>query len=243
MKMMRHNMNSWLVIITTCLVSYSATAQNYKDDMEKIRVAYKSQYHSFSIKYLYYPYDSIKRATDSIKGTCIVDSEYWYYKIRSSAGEVEYLKNGKYFIDVNHANKVIMITKSSVAKSDFWDINKVDSLLRLPTISISYKERGIEGEYTVSLDQGSWNKIKLVFNRKRNTMDEIWLYSTAQGKILGEPYKKPVIGIFYTSYSEAKPAKNNFNEGKYVQENKEGDFEGIGVFKGFKMLDYIHNRT
>lgn len=225
------------------MCSHSAIGQDYKDDMQKIREAYKSRYHSFSIRYLYYPFDSIMKVTDSIKGKCMVDNEYWYYIMKSSAGEVEFLKNAKYFIEVNHSNKVILIAKSTIAKNDLWNINKVDSLLRLPTLSVNYKEKGGEGEYTVTLAEEGWNKMKLVFNRKNYTMEEIWLYSTAKGKIFGQAYKKPVIGIFYTSYSEATPSKSNFDEGKYIQEKSDGDFEPVGVFKGFKLLDYINKRT
>jgi hypothetical protein len=244
MKTMKKNRSLWGVLITACMLSCSAFAQDYKDDMQKIRTAYKSQYHSFSIKYLYYPFDSVKRITDSVKGTCVMDGEDWYYKTKSNTGETEYLKNEKYFIEVNHSNKVIAVADYTLARSDLWNINKVDSLLKIPTLNMNYKEKGGgEGEYTVTLDQRGWTKMKLVFNRKRYTLDEIWLYSSAEGKIFGEPYKKPVIAIFYSSYSEAVPSKNDFNEGKYIQETKGGKFEAVGIFRGFKLLDYVHKRT
>jgi len=232
------------MLIAACASSYPLMAQNYKEDMQKIRTVYKSQYHSFSIKYLYYPYDSVRKVTDSIKGICVVDSEFWYYKIKSSEGEVEYLKNGKYFVEVNHANKVVMVANNSVAqKRDLWNISKVDSLLRLPTLKIIYAEKGKEGEYTVTLSDGNWNKMKLVFNKERYTLDEIWLYSSAQGKILGEPYKRPVIGILYGSYSKTVPSKNDFDEKKYVQKTNDGHFQTVGTFKTYKLLDYVNKRT
>lgn len=233
-----------LVMIMALLVfaTYS-TAQNYKDDMLKIRSTFKTKCHSYSIKYLYYPFDSIKKATDSIKGTCVVDSEYWYYKIKSSAGLVEYLKNEKYFLEVNHPNKVIILGKKSDAKRDLWDINKIDSLLQTPALKISYTDKKEEGEYDLIFDKGSWTKMKLVFNKDHYTLDEIWLYSEAKGKIFGEPYNKPVISIFYTSYNTIASTKSDFNEGKFIQKTKDGSFEGVGNCKGFKLLDYLTKKT
>jgi hypothetical protein len=243
-KKVKVNRVSLFAIIAVFVFANTLTAQDYKEDMLKIQSAYKAKCHSFSIKYLYYPYDSVKKATDSINGTCIVDSEYWYYKIKSHAGVVEYLKNEKYFIEVNHPNKVIMIGRSSLAKTGLWNINKVDSLLRLPTMKISYKEKNGNGEYEIRLDSsGSWSRMKLVFNKENYTLEEIWLYSIAKGKIFGEPYNKPVIGIFYTAYRVTVPGKSDFSEEKFVQKTKDGKFEGVGNFKEFQLLDYVNKKT
>lgn len=224
-------------------LSNAVSAQNYQEDMEKIRTAYTNKYHSYSIKYLYYPFDTVKRVTDSILGTCVADKGLWHYKIRGSAGLVEYLKNEKYFVEVNHSDKVIIIGNSSVAKGDLWNINKVDSMLRLPSSKIIYHDKGNEGEYTLTFNNGSWSKLKIVFNKERLTLDEIWLYSAAKGKIYGEPYNKPAIGIFFDSYATSVPSKDDFTEKKYVQETAHGNFESVGNFKGYKVLDYVNKRT
>src|SRR6185312_4115582 len=242
MKILKQHIISVTIIVSALMASSLCMAQNYKDDMMQIRSAFKNKYHSFSIKYIYYPNDSIKKATDSILGTCIMDSTSWYYKIRNNTGVVEYLKNGKYFIVVNHSNKVILINKSSAAKSDLWDIRKVDSMLNISTVQNSYKEKNGEGEYMVTLDEGTWNKMKLIFNKERHTLDEIWLYSFAKGKIMGEPYDKPAVAILYTAYKESLPARNEFDEKKYIQEAPDGNYEAAGVYKGFKLIDYVHKK-
>jgi hypothetical protein len=243
MRKVKLHIGSLLAVFVLLIFSNHSAAQNYKEDMLKIRTAFKSNCHSFSIKYLYFPYDSVKKATDSINGTCIVDSNNWYYKISTTAGLIEYLKNDKYYLAVNHANKAILLNRSSSAKRDLWDIKKVDSLLSIPTVKISYSDKGSMGEYNVSFEGGSWNKMKLVFSKTQHTLNEIWLYSIAKGKIFGEPYNKPVIEILYNSYNEISKSKDDFNEGKYVQKNKNGIFEGVGAFKEFKLLDYINKRT
>ncbi|HTA26699.1 MAG TPA: hypothetical protein VK809_02845 [Bacteroidia bacterium] len=232
-----------LVVFALLIFSNHSAAQNYKEDMLKIRTSFKSNCHSFSIKYLYFPYDSVKKATDSITGTCIVDSNNWYYKISTTAGLIEYLKNDRYYLSVNHANKTILINKSSLAKRDLWDIKKVDSLLSIPTVKISYADKGSKGEYDVSFEGGSWNRMILVFSKTQYTLNEIWLYSIAKGKIYGESYNKPVIGIIYNSYNTVPKSKDDFNEGKYVQRNKNGNFEGVGAFREFKLVDYLNKRT
>jgi len=242
MKSTKLYISSIIVFITVFVLSSSLPAQYYKEDMEKIRAGFKSKCHSFSIKYLYYPYDSIKKATDSINGSCIVDSENWYYKIRSSSGLVEYMNNGKYFVEVNHANKVILVSKGNAVKRDLWDIKKVDSLLKTPTLKISYSEKDGKGEYNMIFDNGSWNKMKLIFNKENFTLDEIWLYSSAKGKIFDEPYNKPAIGILFTSYTETVPSENDFSEEKYVHVTKEGNFEPVGSLKGFKLLNYVNKK-
>ncbi len=243
MKTLKQHIISLAAIVSTLMLSSLCIAQDYKNDMMQIRSAFKNKYHSFAIKYIYYPYDSIKKATDSILGTCIMDSTSWYYKIRNNTGVVEYLKNGKYFLEVNHSNKVILLSKNSAAKSDLWDISRVDSMLRTSTVQNSYKEKNGEGEYMVTFEEGTWNKMRLVFNKERHTLDAIWLYSFAKGKIMGEPYNKPAIAILYTGYKETLPARAEFDEKKYVQETPNGNFEVAGAFKGFKLIDYVHKKT
>jgi hypothetical protein len=239
------NRSLLIVIMAVFALANTLTAQNYKEDMLKIRTTFRTKCHSFSIKYLYFPSDSIKKATDSIKGTCLVDSEYWYYKIRSNSGLVEYLRNEKYYVVVNHGSKVIMIDRNSIAKRDIWSIGKVDSLLQLATVKIRYKDINGKGEYDIKFDSGqsSWNRMKLVFNKEHYTLDEIWLYSTAKGKIYGENYNKPAIGIFYTSYNNIPLTKGSFSEEKFLQKNQAGKFEGVGDLKEFKLLDYVNKKT
>jgi hypothetical protein len=243
MKKVKSNTVFIAVFITVSILSNIVSAQNYKEDMEKIRKEYKSKCHSFSMKYLYYPYDSIKKATDSIKATCVVDSEYWYYKIKSNSGQIELLRNGKYYVEVNYSDKIIIIRKNSSAKTDLWSPNKIDSLLQNPALKISYNEKVGKGEYDITFDKGSWNRMKIVFNKQSYNIDEIWLYSPAKGKILGEPYNKPSIGIFYYAYSISEPAKDEFNEGKYLQRTNDGNFKVTDSFKEYKLLDYVHKKA
>ncbi len=198
-------------------------AQNFTEDMKRMHENRRNQPISFTIKYLYFPYDSIYKVADSIKGNCFLNGTSYYYKINTKGRILEYLKNQKYYIVIDNKQKIIAINKSSAARQELWEPGKIDSLIKTKTAKISYKNKSSdEGEYDISLTKGTWNKIKIQFNKNTYVLEALWLSSSSKGTISGQPYKKPRIGILYTNYEAAKSTMNLFNEEKYVVETKNG---------------------
>jgi hypothetical protein len=237
--------NSFRIILFFTLfnhLSFSAIAQNYKDDMQKIRTEYKDKYHSFAIQYRYYPYDTVKRVTDSVWGQCFRNGGSFYYKIHSVSGLIEYIRNEKYYVEVTHSGKAIFIYKNSLVEQELWNMNKMDSLLMLPSVKVSYKNivNG-KGEYDIIYGNGIWNRVRLVFDKEKYTLDEVWLYSPAKGKIYGQAYDKPKIGVFYKDFNQDIPSNNLFDNTRYFHETGVG-FAVTNAFKGYRVLDYFHNK-
>jgi hypothetical protein len=222
--------------------SFNACAQNYKEDVSKIRSEYENKYHSFTIQYHYYPYDSVKKITDSLWGQCYHNGELFYCKIHSISGLMEYMKNKKYYVEINHPGKAILIHKSSATGQELWNMNKLDSLLMLPSVKVVYKSTpGNKGEYEITYDKGLWNHVRIVFDKEKYTLDEVWLYSVGKGKIYGQPYNKPKIGIFYKNYNQEIPSDKLFYDLMYFRETDTG-FTLTNELKGFRIMDYFHTK-
>ncbi len=219
------------------MVPFSLVAQNYKEDMGKIHEGYTTKYHSYKMKYLYFP-DSLSRSTDSMTGNCYVNGSSFYCNLINGNDRYEYLKNEKYYVVVDHSSKVIAVSKSTHVRMQSWSLDKLDSLLNNPNVKVSYKLTvSGKGEYDISMPLGSWNRIKLIFDKTSFTVEEITMFSSAAGKIYGENYNKPRIKICYSAYNEKLPDEKIFNETSYLNESS-GKTALAVSYKSYKLLDY-----
>jgi len=228
------------IVCFSSLTTTSVIAQNYAQDMGKIRESYKKGSLSFNMKYVYYPYDSIKRATDSLHGTCSISGDFYYYTVANGTDKCEYLKNEKYYMVIDNSNKAIAVNYSSKAQQDLWNIDKVDSMLKNPGIKVGYKLLGKEkAQYVLRYAKGSvWARIRIVFDKANYILSEVWFYSDAKGTIQGESYNKPKIGIFYSAFKETIPDKNIFSEKKYIEDSGK-EIVLKGEYRKYRLLNYM----
>jgi len=223
------------------IIGVNLIAQNYTQDMLKIKEGYKNKYHSYRMKFVFYPYDSLGTATDSMKGYCKMDGASYYYDITDGISEYEYMRNGKYYLVVDHPGKVVALNASSKSRPEMWSLSKLDSLLNIKAVRIGYKELNKnEGQYDLTFSgQTAWNRLRLKFNKVSYTLESIYMYSDARGKISKQKFAKPRVGIYYSDYSEKMPDNSFFSETKYFQ--SEGEKPVLAnAYKGYKLLDYIH---
>jgi hypothetical protein len=227
---------SFLVLINTAV-----RAQNYMEDMQKVRASYVNSPRSFNMKYAYYPYDSVNKAIDSMHGSCTVSGSSYYYKVSSGTGIYEYIKNEKYYLVIDHPNKAVAVNSSAKARQDLWNINRVDSLLKTPAVKVEYKSLGKgKGQYDVNYTEASvWKRTRIVFDKTNYSLCEVWLYSDAKGKIQGEPYSKPKIGIIYSEPKGNIPDKNIFSEKRFI-EDKGNAIVLTEEYKKYRLLNYIN---
>ncbi len=231
-----------MIVLFLSLWAGTLMAQNYTEDMLKIKDGYKNKYHSYKMKFVYYPYDSLGTATDSMKGICKMEGNSYYYGISAGSSEYEYMKNGKYYLIVDHPGKVVALNSSSKSRPEMWNLSKIDSLLNIKAIKISYKELNRnEGQYDLKYSgQASWNRLRLKFNKLNYTLESMYMYSDDRGKISGQKFAKPRVSIYYSDYSEKMPDNSFFSELKYF--HSEGNKPVLAeTYKGYKLLDYIHN--
>jgi hypothetical protein len=229
-----HSLLLWTYLLVAPL---SLMAQNYKEDMEKIHEGYTSKYHSFKMTWMYFP-DSLSYPTDSMTGNCFVNGASYYYNIKNGSSHYEYLKNEKYYLVIDHSNKVVAVSKSANVKMQSWSLDKVDSLLNNPSVKVSYKliANG-KGEYNVALQGEAWSRVKIIFNKTNFTIEEITMFSSAAGKIYGEKYNKPRVKISYSDYNEKLPDEKIFSETNYLNESSGKTLLAAG-YKNYKLLDY-----
>lgn len=233
-----------IMVSVILLPSSFSFAQNYTGDFKKIKENYDNKSLCFNMKYLYYPYDSVSRAEDSMQGYCCLEGKKFYYKITTVNGVCEYIRNDRYYFIVDHTQKVIALSKSSQNTArQMWDVSKIDSVLGSPSAKVTYKDKGKDGEYELKLGFGNWNRMKLVFSRESYMLEQVRMYSLAKGKVYGQSYDKPFIGIYYTGYKEKISDKNIFAEIRYFHSDKDGAIVLSDEYKGYKLLNYLKKQA
>jgi len=240
---MTRNLQQFFFIFAAILLLRSSLhAQDYGKDMQKISDNYSTKNIHFHLKYVFYPYDSIAVATDSIEAYCVMDGKKFYYKMRSGGNEFVYIKNNNYYVVVDYLQKAIALKQSSQAAVPSWNVAQVDSLMHSPTANLTYKDLGNqEGEYDIQLKQGTWNKLSIVFDKSSYTLTKVIMRSSAKGKLVGQKYDKPVIVISYYEYG--KQTDNScFNVSTYFS-STENPVVLSAAYKRYKLLDYIHNSS
>ena len=228
------------VVFTALLISpFCGWSQNYAEDMKRVTEKFQTGDISYHVKYLFYPYDSVKKISDSVSIYSCMSGHDYYSKITSGNKSYEYCRNSKYFFMVDHVESAIAVKKSSDAQQQMWDISKVDSMINIPGVKISYKNLGnSEGEYDIVMKDKMWNRIKMVFSKSDYTLEKISMYSSSKGKMFGASYNKPMIIMYYSGYSNKKLDKNNFGETKFFYETKDGLVLNE-AYKKYKLLDYV----
>lgn len=231
----------FILFCIATLAGISANGQNYIQDIKKIREGLKNSCRAFDMKYIYYPYDSVNKATDSMYGTCTISGNSYYYRVSSGDNVYEYIKNDKYCIVIDNPNKAVAVKPSSTVRQDLWSVDGMDSLLKKPGIKIAYKSLNKkEGQYVVSyVNATPWNKIRIVFDKENYSLIEIWLSSDAKGKLLGEPYNKPKLGIYYSQRKGYIPDESVFSEKKCIENNGKG-IVLTEKYKKYRLLNYMN---
>jgi hypothetical protein len=235
---MKGKLNIALTVLSLLAYSYS-WAQDYKQDMLKIREYYKTQYHSFRMKFAFCPFDSLSMVADSMNGKCSVTGSSYYYKFSGGGNEYEYVKNSNHYLVIDHGNKVLALQESSKARIELWDMRKIDSLMSSSYMKVSYKDIGKdEGEYTLSFLKGTWNRLSILFNKTNYTLNKITLCSAEKGIMSGVKFNKPRISISYSDYSTAEPDNTVFSDARYIT-TAGSKVMPTESYKGYKVLDYI----
>jgi hypothetical protein len=239
--MIRKVKNVRLLLLTaSLLLPLCGFSQNYAEDMGKITEKFKAGDLNFHVNYLFYPYDSSRKAIDTMKVNCFVSGGEYYYKINSGVNQYEYYCNNKYFYIIDHSQMAIAVKKNTAAGQQVWDMSRIDSLIHQPDIKISYKDAGNnEGEYDIKVANASWNSISIIFNKSTYRVSMMRISSDSKGKMYGEAYNKPVIKVYYTDYSGKPFDKSIFNESRYF--NDSGKAMVLNdTYKKYKVLDYVH---
>jgi hypothetical protein len=213
--------------------------QNYGEDMKKVMGKFSTGDISYHMKYCFYPYDSVKRITDSMSTDCYQSGQNYYYKIHSGKKEFEYYRNDRYFFVVDHSESAIAVKKNTEAQQQMWDMKRIDSLMHAPGVKVTYKTSGNDGEYDIAIKGGTWNKYRIIFNKSDYTLEKIYMNSSSSGKLSGTNYKKPMIVMYFSGYSEKQIDKSVFSESKVFSDTNDAIVLNDN-YKKYKLLDYIY---
>lgn len=215
--------------------------QDYIKDIEKITGTFKKGDISYRMKYCFYPADSIKKVSDSMDIYCCRSGQDYYCRVTSGKKSYEYCKNSKYFFVVDNPESAIVVKKSPDAGQQAWDISKVDSLIHTPGVKVLYK--GLDnsfGEYDITISGGTWDRLRIVFNKTDYTLEKMYMLSSFRGKMYGAEINKPMVVIYFSGYNHTKLDKNIFSEGTYFSNTPSG-LVLSNSYRKYKLLDYTHN--
>ncbi len=229
------------VIITMVWIipALGTHGQNYVEDFKKIKQSFSNM--SFNMKYRFYPYDSANVIADSMVGYCSVEGKYFYYRIKTTSGECEYVRNDKYYFIVDHSEKAIALKRSTSTIKQMWNVSQIDSVLNTQSANVVYKDRGEKGQYNIAYAHSSWNRVKIIFDKRNYRLDEICMYSTSKGKMFGQEFNKPIVRIYYSDYKQSASGKDLFAETKYFHSDKNGAIVLSDEYRQYKLLNHLKN--
>jgi hypothetical protein len=228
------------VILILTLLGKALCAQEYAEDMKKITDGFKKGDISFHIKYLFFPYDSVKKSADSITISCSMSGQDYYCKIISGTRLLEYGRNSKYYFMADHAESAIAVKKSTDVQKQAWDISKIDSLMHVPGVKVSYKNiSSNEGQYEISMVGKMWSRCKLTFSKTDYRIEKVCMYSDSKGRMLGSSYVRPIMVMYYSGYSEKKIDKSIFTEDRFFHDTG-NEIVLSEAYKKYRLLDYVY---
>lgn len=243
MKEFTLNVVYWLLLVAFCILPCLGISQDYSQDIVKITARFNKGDASYRMKYCFYPYDSVKKASDSMNADCYISGQDYYFRINSGEKLFEYYRNSKYYFVIDHTQKAVMVKNNSESQQQLWDMSKVDSLIHVPGVKITYKELdNNHGQYEISIPGGTWNRFRLVFDHNTYSLEKMYMYSSYSGMLSGTMCKKPRVGIYYSSYSEKQLDKNIFSEAK-VFSDTHSSIVLTNSYGKYKLLDYIYKLT
>lgn len=215
-------------LLLACL-SYTLSAQNVKQDIERINEAYRSlKGAQVELEYQHYAgYDpgnpEISKGTASWQGA----------NQKMSTPAMERLQNEKYAILVNHDMKTIIIQNAQVATNIGSPI-PLDSLLAIcDSIHFLQKENGLLA-YRFVIGVLGFEAIEVVFNPQSYFIERIVCYQL--------PWKEGELGdrteIHYRNFQRLSTSSTSpFSEQKYVR--RDGDqFLPQLAYKGYELYNF-----
>lgn len=199
-------------------IGFNALGQSYESEFTKIFRTYSEpgQILSWDVAYKYFPDPKTTRAIDSMKSDFkLYGTKYYYY----SFGEQEFLKNEKYCIVVNHATQVIMIDKSSRSNPPVFDLQRLDSLVRLSKVNVtSLPNKKMNHGYRIATSEKSEiHQIDLWYDPTTFLIAKILLYYNDFR--YGEEIHQPIVEITYSNYSKQTADRKDhiFSENQFVK--------------------------
>lgn len=220
----------------------SSDKQSYLSDFKKIKAAYdSSKCLSFSVVYKSFD-TSVSKPDTTFVGQFKVKGDKFYSKVANN----ETCQNGKYYLAIDHVNKVLVINKAIAISDALLKGKTIDSVLtnvavkkaelnggksRLYTISYPGSAETPYKSFAIEIDTNTFFIRKIVI--RLNSIDDV--YEDEQIKYLPEPF----VEMIYTNYNDAALADEVFDLDRYVTINGNEDVICKPKYKSYRVVNSL----
>lgn len=225
------------------LVSIGFVDTDYLIDYAKVVEAYKkSECISYQIQYK--SYDSSPAKPDT---TLLGYFEFKANSFRSRLAGTESIRNEKYYLSVDHNNKVIFLTKSESVRANFLPTSAIDTIIsksrliakkeeekddNIRRYNISYpKENSSVTRIAIDIDLASYylKKVTFYLPPRENIYDE------KDWKYLNEPF----IEMIYSKYSTTTISSERFALSEFINIKNGTDATLTDRYKNYTFINSI----
>lgn len=234
-----------LIIVLFVLCSFLPYGTSYTDDYAKIVSAYKAKKAlSFSVHYK--SFDKSTTTPDTvITGKYQIEGSKYCVRIAGT----EAIRNDKYYLAVDHNNKIIFLNKASAVPGDFYPMSTIDTLMKKKLIDISGEDinEGKSRRYTItnkSKTDLAYKKAIWEFDVNSYLIKKVTITLPARENLYKEPnwqyIDEPFVEFNYTTYSFVDIDDNVFSIDKYVSIHDNGlKVEVKEAYKKYRMVNSI----
>lgn len=216
---------------------------DYLADYNKILAAYTSKQNlSYTVSYKSFDTNSVKPDTVLLgkfqfKGKCF----------RSSLAGTESIKNEKYYLSVDHGNKIMYLTYAKNITQNFLPTGKIDTILQKMKLNVMAEKASTAGDkkykiiYPPNSDQ--YKSITLEFDTQSYFIKKVTMNLYARDNDYDEPNWKylddPFIEMVYSNYNHSVIDDRTFSMEKFLIINNGDDAVLTPAFKGYELVNSI----
>lgn len=236
-------MKSVKVILLAMVLMSASSSETYREDFVKITASYKNK-KSLSFSVLYKSFDT----SLTIPDTTLI-GKYWMKgsKFCVQIANTESIRNDKYYLSVDHFNKVMFLSYAKSASADFIPVKSIDSLLnkRLIDVRLEDLREGRERRYTVNYTRpvADYKSMMMEFDLKTYLVKRIILkleapdneYDQKDWNYIDEPY----VEFDYINYNFSELSDQIFSIDKFITVNNETDAVAKAKYKDYTFINSI----
>ena len=224
-------MRKFWILVVCCLVSNGFKGgPDYRAELLKILSKYNDPHYLIrSHLYLqFYDHYNSNKVIDTLKSNIQLQGSNFHYTLRDH----EYLKNDKFFITVNHTERLIFINAVAIP----FPVFRFDSLLSSDEITVTSLgiRSGVIG-YKINVEKGPVVSAELWFNQSSTVLTNVVLFYNQTN--FSDEFQAPRIEVEYknTTLQSRNSISNIFSEKKFFTSTG-NTYKMTDAFKNYKLV-------
>jgi len=226
------------VIILLVLGIFQMKAQSSSAILDDIRRAYQGDFTvTVDAVYRYHPEYNSQKVTDSLKSILVMHGDDYYFRI----GEMEFMRQGNYYIVCDRSNKQIAISKD-LKKQNHQSGFMLTDLLQQNGIEVTSSNNSKnEKHITLHMQGNQVEEVDLIIDQNNYVQKSILKYQ----EDIDWKNKKGIYSKLEITYG--KPVKNNkpfpaklYGLERFIQNKPDGEMQLTSSYSHFALTDNTH---